>query len=90
MTVRVAVALPLLLLCACGGGAPAASGNDAQRQEQLIQNQAEAIRREAESNASAVQQALENETAQTFENRDQLLNQSANSQNDAAAANKSR
>ena len=69
--------LTMLSLSACGGGAPQPAGNDAQRQEELIVKQAEAIRREAESNTSAIEQALENESAEIFENREALLNESA-------------
>ena len=67
-----------VLLAGCGSrAAPEASGNDSQRTAEQIQKQEQAIRNEAESNTSAIEQALENESAIVFENRGNLLNEAA-------------
>jgi len=86
------ILLTALLLCAAGcGGEDAAEplANDAQRQSQRIQNMADAMQREAESNVSAIEQGLENETATIFESRNELLNQTA-ADADSAGSNQSR
>lgn len=82
--------LPLLLLVACGGGEEdvGSISNDAARQEALIVNQAQALQAEAENGTSAIEQALENETANVFDNREALLNETAD--NGIADANTSR
>lgn len=68
-----------LTLAACGGGdrAPESVRNDTARQEALIANQAQALQAEAENGTRLIEQALENESANVFENRDALLNESA-------------
>lgn len=82
-----AALLPLLLLAACGGDEPQSIRNDTARQEALIANQAAAIAAEAENGTRLIEQALENETANIFENRDALLNATGN---EAAAGNSAR
>jgi len=84
------VCLAVLLATGCGGGdEPNESlGNDTARQEALIANQAEALQAEAENGTRAIEQALENETADVFENRDALLNETAD--NVSAPANSAR
>jgi phosphohistidine swiveling domain-containing protein len=75
-----AVAASVLLLSACGGGSQEDAEsvrNDTARQEALIANQAKALQAEAENGTRVIEQALENETANVFENREALLNQSA-------------
>ncbi len=64
---------------------PAQTQNDSRRQEAEIVRQAEALDAEVESNVSMYEQALENETAIIFENRGNLLNESA--ANSSAAMN---
>jgi hypothetical protein len=85
------ILLTALLLCAagCGGDEAEPLANDAQRQSQRIQNMADAMQREAESNVSAIEQGLENETATIFESRNELLNQTA-ADADSAGSNQSR
>ena len=78
-----------LLIVGCGGRTPEPAGNDAQRQAAQIEKQAQAIQKEAESNTSAIEQALENESAIIFENRGNLLNEAAPA-NQAAPANSAR
>ena len=80
-----ALLLPVLLF-GCGRSAPQASGNDAQRQAELIAKQRDALQNEAESNLAADEQALENEGAALFENRAALLNEIAGDQSEGNAA----
>ena len=75
----------LIVLSACGGQKQAEpAGNDTQRQEELLRKQADNFRNLAENNTGAIEQALENEGAIIFENRENLLNQAAT--NDTAPA----
>ena len=86
---RILSTLPFLLLAACGAGEQAAvPGNDTARINNQIARQANEISTQADSGAAAIEQALENEGAVMFENRDALLNKSGNSA--AAAGNRSR
>ena len=68
-----------LLAAACGESPPSGDSvrNDTQRQEALIANQAQALAAEAENGTRVIEQALENEMANVFENRDILLNEAA-------------
>ena len=77
--------LLLPLLAACTGRAPEPAGNDAQRQAAQIEKLEQAIKKEAESNTSAIEQALENESAIIFENRGNLLNEAAPADANSAA-----
>jgi outer membrane biogenesis lipoprotein LolB len=75
--VKVLVAwVSLLLLAACeGGDAPAAGQNEAKRINEQIEGQAAKIVQQAENGTVAIEQALENEQAGTFDNRAALLNE---------------
>lgn len=81
------LALALVAAGCRGDTASAPVANDARRQEALIANQADALRRQAENSTSAIEQAMENEGAAVFENRGNLLNESGNA---AEAENASR
>lgn len=86
---RMLLILPILILAACGSREEAAApGNDTARINNQIARQAEEIRTQADNGAAAIEQALENEGAAIFENRDALLNESGNAA--AAAGNRSR
>lgn len=75
---RLLAAVLIALTNGCGGrDAPASVQNDARRQAGQIANQAAALSREAENTTSAIEQALENEGAVLFENRERLLNETA-------------
>ncbi len=75
-------------LAACGSAEQAAApGNDTARINNQIASQAEEIRAQADNGATAIEQALENEGAAMFENREALLNASGNA---AATGNRSR
>jgi hypothetical protein len=77
-SLRMAALALCFLASGCGGQtAQAPAGNDSQRTAAQIQKQEQAIRNEAESNTSAIEQALENESAIVFENRGNLLNEAA-------------
>ncbi len=70
--------LALLSLSACRGGEEAAPPkNEASRLTEQIQKQGEQIARQADNGAAAIEQALENESAIIFENRGNLLNETA-------------
>lgn len=77
--------LAILSLAACGGGQPAEPPkNEASRLSEQIQTQSEQIAGQADNGAAAIEQALENEGAVVFENRGNLLNETAGK--NAAAA----
>ena len=84
--VKPLLALFILSLSACGGGAGEAEAprNEASRLSEQIQKQGEQIARQADDGAAAIEQALENEGAVVFENRGNLLNETA-AKNAAAA-----
>ncbi len=71
--------VPLVALTGCSGSAPEAGENEAGRLTQQIEKQATRISREAENGTAAIEQALENEGAIIFENRGNLLNEAASS-----------
>lgn len=66
-------------LAACSGDAkePASVKEDETRLKAQLDRQAQALQAEAENGTRAIEQALENETANVFENRDALLNETA-------------
>lgn len=64
------------LLVGCGGAEQAEPAqNDAVRLREQIEKQANQISSQAENGTAAIEQALENEGAIIFENRENLLNQ---------------
>lgn len=70
--------LTLALTTGCGGrDEPRSVRNDSERQAAQIANQAQALSREAENATSAIEQAMENEGAVLFEDRERLLNETA-------------
>ena len=83
---RTTAILLTLLAAGCGGGGNDAEpvANDARLQEQRMQNMAQEIASEAENRTSAIERALENETAAIFESRNQLLNETADNQAEPA------
>lgn len=66
-------------LAACSGDTkePASVKEDEARLKAQLDRQAQALQAEAENGTRAIEQALENETANVFENRDALLNEAA-------------
>jgi outer membrane biogenesis lipoprotein LolB len=86
MAARLTFALIVAALAAgCGGRQEAETvGNDAQRQAEQLAKQAQNLSSQAENGTAAIEQALENEGAIIFENRENLLNQAAG--NEAAPA----
>ena len=87
---RLSVLFLVLLSAGCGGGGNEAEplANDADAQARRMENMAQDIARDAENRTSAIERALENETAAIFESRNQLLNETADSE--AEPANSSR
>lgn len=82
---RFALAALAVLVPGCGGrDQPDTVRNDTQRQAEQIAKQAEAITRQAENGTAAIEQALENEGAIIFENRENLLNEVATNEANAA------
>jgi hypothetical protein len=72
------LALVTLALCACGSQQDAEPPtNEAARLTEQIQKQGEQIAKQADNGAAAIEQALENESAIIFENRGNLLNETA-------------
>lgn len=72
------VLILLVPLAACGsrqGAEPAK--NEAARVAEQIQKQGQQIERQADKDAGEVERALENESAVIFENRGNLLNETA-------------
>lgn len=84
-SVKPLLLLAVLSLPACGGGQEAEPPkNEAARLAEQIEEQGEQIARQADNGAAAIEQALENEGAVVFENRGNLLNETADK--NAAAA----
>jgi len=83
-----------LIMCVALGGCGSSGErsetvqNDSQRQADQLAKQAEALTRQAEDNTATIERALENESAIVFENRGNLLNETAT--NTAADGNRSR
>jgi hypothetical protein len=72
-------------IAGCGGTDQAEPvRNDAQRQAEQFAKQADALAKQVENGTAAIEQALENEGAILFENRETLLNEVA-AQNESAA-----
>lgn len=81
---RLLILASLMLAPACGTREEAEPAkNEASRLTEQIQKQGEQIARQADNGAAAIEQALENESADVFENRGNLLNETAG--NEAAA-----
>jgi outer membrane biogenesis lipoprotein LolB len=78
--------LAIAFLAGCGGRGPSEPDpGEANRIAGQIQKQAQQIEQQAANGTAAIEQALENESAILFENREALLNEAATNGSNAAA-----